>query len=264
MHRHFRVTDSTNARARELAAAGAPHGTVVTADEQTEGRGRQGRAWVAPRGRALLYSLLLRPLGDRPLLPLAAALAVCEAAEELVAAPSPGGTEQPRDLACKIKWPNDVLVEGRKLAGILIEAHPATGEGRRSGDDWAVIGVGLNLTIASEEFPPELRDRATSLAAATTAGAKAARSGPGATQRGAIAPTLRCTALLSAALGRWVDAEDEAILDAWRERDALEGHEVRWDGGSGVAGGVDSRGNLIVATSTGPVTLSAGEVHLGG
>ncbi len=75
--------DSTNTRARELAAAGAPHGTVVTADEQTEGRGRQGRSWSAPAGKALLYSAILRPLGERPLLPLAAGLAVCEAAEEL-------------------------------------------------------------------------------------------------------------------------------------------------------------------------------------
>jgi BirA family transcriptional regulator, biotin operon repressor / biotin---[acetyl-CoA-carboxylase] ligase len=250
-------------RARELAGAGAPHGTVVTADEQTEGRGRQGHVWVAPRGRALLYSLLLRPLGERPLLPLAAALAVCETAEELAAGPSPGGAEQPRDLACKIKWPNDVLVEGRKLAGILIEAHPATGEGRRSGDDWAVIGVGLNLTIAPDEFPPELRDRATSLSIAAGAGAIAAGFPPGATQSRAITPTLRCTAVLSAAFGRWVNAEEEAILAAWGRRDALEGREVSWDGGSGIAGGVDGRGNLIAATATGPVTLSAGEVHLG-
>jgi BirA family biotin operon repressor/biotin-[acetyl-CoA-carboxylase] ligase len=256
-HRHFRRCDSTNTRARELAGAGAPHGTVVTAGEQTEGRGRQGRTWVAPRGRALLYSLLLRPLGERPLLPLCAALAVCETAEELGAGPSPGGAEQPRGLACRIKWPNDVLVEGRKLAGILIEAHPATGEGRRSGDDWAVIGVGLNLTIASEEFPPDLRDRATSLAT--------------------VAPNHRSavpfphiwgernsgSSVLSARLGRWIDAENDEILAAWRARDALEGREVSWDGGSGVAGGVDGRGNLVVIAPGGDrIALNAGEVHL--
>src|ERR1700688_3044794 len=99
-HRHYLQTDSTNTRARELAAAGAPHGTIVTAADQTEGRGRQGRTWTAPPGKALLYSAVLRPLGDRPLLPLAAALAVCEAAETL----------QP-EIECGVKWPNDVQVE---------------------------------------------------------------------------------------------------------------------------------------------------------
>src|SRR5215813_4467291 len=144
-HRHFARTDSTNDRARELAAAGAPHGTVVTAAEQTAGRGRQGRSWTAPAGKALLYSALLRPLEERHMmLPLAVPLAVCEAAEAL----RPG-------LECGVKWPNDVLVAGRKLAGVLIEARPR--------DGWAVIGVGLNLTIAEDEFPPDLRDTATSV-----------------------------------------------------------------------------------------------------
>ena len=144
-HRHFARTGSTNTRARELAAAGAPHGTVVTADEQTAGRGRQGRTWTAPPGKALLYSAVLRPLHPRhSVLPLAVPLAVCEAAEAL----------RP-DIACQVKWPNDVHLEGRKLAGILIEARPQ--------DGWAVIGVGLNLTIAPSDFPDDLRDKATSL-----------------------------------------------------------------------------------------------------
>ena len=133
-HRHFVRTDSTNTRARELAAAGAPHGTVVTAGEQSEGRGRQGRSWTAPPGKALLYSAILRPLDSQDaLLPLAVPLAVCEAAEEL----EPG-------IECGVKWPNDVFVDGRKLAGVLIESRPQ--------DGWAVIGVGLNLSIAPEEF----------------------------------------------------------------------------------------------------------------
>src|SRR5262249_45350932 len=81
-HRHYRGVDPTNTRARELAAEGAPHGTVLTADEQTEGRGRQGRTWAAPAGAALLYSAILRPLDERPLLlPLAVPIAVCETAE---------------------------------------------------------------------------------------------------------------------------------------------------------------------------------------
>src|SRR4051794_29593818 len=116
-HRHYRLTDSTNARAKELAASGAPGGLVVTAHEQSAGRGRQGREWFAPPGGALLYSALLRPLGDRPLLPLAAPLAVCEAAESLA------------EIECSVKWPNDVWVEGRKLSGILVEGRPE--------EDWA-------------------------------------------------------------------------------------------------------------------------------
>jgi BirA family biotin operon repressor/biotin-[acetyl-CoA-carboxylase] ligase len=139
-HVHHRVSDSTNARARELAAAGAPHGTLVTADSQTAGRGRQGRSWTAAPGDALLMSLLVRRVD--PLLPLAAAVAVCESLAPLDA---------------RIKWPNDVWLDnGRKVAGILLEGRPQEG--------WAVIGIGLN--VLTLEFPPELRGTATSLALA--------------------------------------------------------------------------------------------------
>jgi BirA family transcriptional regulator, biotin operon repressor / biotin---[acetyl-CoA-carboxylase] ligase len=233
-HRHYARTDSTNTRARELAAAGSPHGTVVTAAEQTEGRGRQGRSWSAPAGTALLYSALLRPLEQRhALLPLGAAIAVCEAAEELA----------PR-TRCELKWPNDVQVEGRKLAGILIEARPQ--------DGWGVVGIGLNLTISSEEFPSELRDSAVSLFAG---GDEASHSS--AAVLGAAA------AALSHRLASWVEADPEAVLDAWRERDALRGKEVAWEGGSGIADGVDARGYLLVVPPSGErIALGAGEIHL--
>jgi BirA family biotin operon repressor/biotin-[acetyl-CoA-carboxylase] ligase len=277
-HRHFRVTDSTNTRARELAAAGAPHGTVITADEQTEGRGRQGRSWSAPAGKALLYSAILRPLGDRPLLPLAAGLAVCEAAEELAADLAGESTAaglgdhgvRSEGVKCQVKWPNDVLLEGHKLAGVLIEARPQ--------DDWAVIGVGLNLTIAPEEFPPELRDRATSLVPIPGATRWRAEGTPtrytaigsefGATRWRADRALTRYTAVMSRRLGRWVDAEDTEILAAWRERDALKGRQVSWedgspDGGSGVADGVGDGGGLVVVVPGGDrVVLDSGEVHL--
>src|SRR5919204_5745856 len=139
--RHFGVTESTNERGRELALAGAPSGTVVTAGEQTAGRGRRGRTWTAPAGKALLCSAILRPLERKhALLPLAVPLAVCEAVESLV------------PLECRVKWPNDVWHEGRKLAGVLIEARPP---------DWAVIGIGLNVSIEPEEFPDDLRQPAT-------------------------------------------------------------------------------------------------------
>ncbi len=224
-HRHYRRTDSTNARARELAESGAPHGTVLTAEEQTAGRGRQGRIWTAPGGKALLYSAILRPLDWRHLLlPLAVPLAVCEAAEEL----EPG-------LECRIKWPNDVWVGERKLGGVLIEAKPQ--------DGWAVIGVGLNLAIEPGELPPELRERAASLKG--EASAEQARQA------------------LDRRLARWVEADAGSILEAWRTRDALRGGEVSWGEGSGVANGISDKGDLVVLGAGGErFVLGAGEVHL--
>jgi BirA family transcriptional regulator, biotin operon repressor / biotin---[acetyl-CoA-carboxylase] ligase len=224
-HRHFRDVDSTNTRARKLAEAGAPHGTVVTAEEQTAGRGRQGRTWTAPAGKALLYSAILRPLDERHLLlPLAVPLAVCEAAEELDSG-----------IACRVKWPNDVWVDERKLAGVLLEARPQ--------DGWAVIGVGLNLKISAEELLPELRERATSL------------------DSGASPEEAR--QILDRCLNRWVGADTGGVLEAWRERDALKGREISWDGGAGVADGIEDSGNLVVLGAGGErLVLGAGEVHL--
>lgn len=224
-HRHYRVTDSTNSRARELVEAGAPGGTVITAREQTEGRGRQGRVWTAPEGKALLYSAILRPLGERHLLlPLAVPLAVCAAAEALRP-----GTE------CQVKWPNDVWLGGSKLAGILIEAKPQ--------EAWAVIGVGLNLSIEPDEFPDDLRQPATSLGGRVT---------PEAARRE-----------LDAQLTRWVEADEAEVLADWRRRDGLRGREVAWEDGSGVADGIDDRGNLVVVVpGGGRVSLGAGEVQL--
>jgi BirA family biotin operon repressor/biotin-[acetyl-CoA-carboxylase] ligase len=220
---HHLVTDSTNERAKRLAAAGAPHGTLVTAGEQTAGRGRQGRSWVAPPGRALLMSLVLRGLDARtPLAPLAAAVAVCHAFPE----------------ANGIKWPNDVWVDGRKVAGILIEGRPQAG--------WAVLGIGLNVATEPDEFPDELREIATSLRAAGSA----------------LASPAEALAALLPTLDEWLAAPPEAVLAAWRERDALRGQAISWTGGSGVADGVDDDGSLLVRTADGPRTLRAGEVHL--
>jgi BirA family biotin operon repressor/biotin-[acetyl-CoA-carboxylase] ligase len=245
-HRHYRLTDSTNARARELVEAGAPGGTVVTAAEQTAGRGRQGRTWSAPPGKGLLYSAVLRPLDGRHLLlPLAVPLAVCETAEEL----EPG-------IECQIKWPNDIWVDGRKLAGILIEAKPQ--------DGWAVIGVGLNLSIAPDEFPPELRETAISIFDSSERGqGKSRRSLPAVAPAGFPPPPLTTAAALNRHLTRWVEADHEAILAAWRSRDALRGRKVSWAGGSGVADGIEDSGDLVVVAGGGDrIVLGAGEVHL--
>jgi BirA family biotin operon repressor/biotin-[acetyl-CoA-carboxylase] ligase len=245
-HRHYRVTDSTNTRARGLVEAGAPGGTVVTARGQTAGRGRVGRVWTAPEGKALLYSAILRPLDERHrLLPLSVPLAVCAAAEAL----RPG-------ISCQVKWPNDIWLEGRKLSGILIEAKPQ--------DGWAVIGVGLNLTIAPEEFPADLRQPAISLfGPADESQAKSRRSLPAVAPTGLPLTPSTAAAVLNRQLDNWAWAKDEEVLDEWRRRDGLLGREVAWEDGSGVADGIDDRGNLIVAIAGGDrVSLGAGEVQL--
>lgn len=223
---HHRLTDSTNERAKALAAAGAPHGTLVTAAEQSAGRGRQGRSWVAPPGRAVLMSLLLRDLGEHDAaLPLAAAVAVCEACE--AAAP----------VRCAIKWPNDIWIERRKVAGILVEGRPQ--------DGWAVLGIGLNVALRPEDFPDELRGRATGMGLE-----------PDDVDR-VLAELLRH---LEARLAQPV----AAMLGDWRARDVLHGREINWNGGSGTAEGVDDAGRLLVRTPTGEIAeLDAGEVHIG-
>ncbi len=214
---HFRLTDSTNEQARILAGRGAPHGTLVTATEQSAGRGRQGRGWSAPRGRALLCSLVIR---DPPrLLPLATGAAVAEIV----------GTH------ARIKWPNDLLRDGRKVGGILVEGRPQ--------EHWAVVGIGLNVALREEDFPPDLAGRAGTLGLAVEA----------------VEPALE---RVLASLDRWLTAEPAAVLEAVRARDALLGRQVRWAAGEGRGAGVDEKGRLLVETGAGVVALDAGEVHL--
>jgi BirA family biotin operon repressor/biotin-[acetyl-CoA-carboxylase] ligase len=214
---HHRLTDSTNERAKQLAAAGAPHGTLVTADEQTAGRGRQGRVWTAPPRSAVLMSVVLRELDER--LPLTAAVALCHALP----------------VEAAIKWPNDVWIGGRKVAGILVEGRPQEG--------WAVLGVGLN--VGTEGFPAELAEVATSLHLC-----------------GVDTTPAHVVDDLLASLSRWLDAPPARVLEAWRSLDALKGQRVRWTGGEGIADGIDDSGALRVETASGLVTLDAGEVHL--
>jgi BirA family transcriptional regulator, biotin operon repressor / biotin---[acetyl-CoA-carboxylase] ligase len=215
---HLRVTDSTNTRARELAVAGAPHGTLVTAAEQSAGRGRQGRTWTAPAGRALLCSVVVRR--PPPLLSLLAGVATADAV----------GPQ------ARLKWPNDVHVNGRKVAGILVEGRPQEG--------WAIVGVGINVAVRPEEFPPELADSAGTLGL-----------GPE-----AIEPLL---ARLLSALARWLAAPADEMLAAVRARDALLGQTITWAGGTARGAGIDAHGRLLVDTPDGRQALNAGEVHLG-
>ena len=228
---HLRLTDSTNERARALALAGAPHGTLVTADEQSAGRGRQGRRWSAPARSSLLMSLVLR----RPpqLLPLAAAVALAE-----VAGPD-----------ALIKWPNDIVIrsatgaELAKLAGILVEA--------RLQDGWAVLGIGLNVAVRLADLPQELqRPAGGDTLPAATLGLRSEQ----------IEPVL--SALLGA-LERRLREPAEQTLRAWRARDALLGREIAWSGGRGLARGIDGDGRLVLEREDGArLALAAGEVHL--
>ncbi|MBV9820151.1 MAG: biotin--[acetyl-CoA-carboxylase] ligase [Solirubrobacterales bacterium] len=245
---HLRACDSTNLRARDLAEAGAPHGTLVTAGEQRAGRGRQGRTWSAPAGTALLCSLVLR--SPPPLLSLIAGLAVADVARAELAGAGAAGAESAGVGAARVgavgvgaagveamvKWPNDVLVGGRKVAGILVEARPQ--------HDWAVLGVGINVAMRPDDLPEEVR------ASAGTLG-----RGPA-----AIEPVLE---ELLDRLGVWLAAPTAAILEALRERDALRGRPVRWGGGAGIGAGIDERGRLLVADDAGRrLALEIGEVHL--
>jgi BirA family biotin operon repressor/biotin-[acetyl-CoA-carboxylase] ligase len=199
---------------------------VVTASEQSAGRGRYGRTWTAPAGKALLYSAILRPLDERhALLPLAVPLAVCEAME--MVAPVRG----------RVKWPNDVWIEESKVAGVLIEARPP---------DWAVIGIGINLAIEPSEFPADLRWPAASV-------------GHGVTVEQALSA-------LNDALSERVESPASDVLASFRGRDALAGGEVSWEDageGTGTARGIDDRGNLVVEREDGEkVALGSGEVRL--
>jgi BirA family biotin operon repressor/biotin-[acetyl-CoA-carboxylase] ligase len=233
---HLDEVGSTNDTALRLARGGAPSGTVVLAEEQNAGRGRQGRAWTAPRGRSLTLSAVVRAASAAlGLLPFAAAVAVSEACEDVA------------PVTCRIKWPNDVWVDARKLAGILIEARPQ--------ERWAVVGIGLNVDTAAEELDPELRHTATSLRIATGL------------------PIDRDRALdallghLASRLAQIEEAGRQAVLEDYRRRDALAGTRITWDERgatrSGDARGIDERGNLVVFTGSGErLALDSGEVHL--
>jgi BirA family transcriptional regulator, biotin operon repressor / biotin---[acetyl-CoA-carboxylase] ligase len=212
---HLRSVGSTSDRARELADGGAPHGAMVTADEQTAGRGRHGRGWVTPPGAAIAASLILREWDD--LLSLRAGLAVAD-----VAGP-----------AAKVKWPNDVWLDGRKVAGVLVET--------RNGSDWAVLGIGVNVALDPSTLPPEVAEIAGTLGRPADA----------------VEPTLE--ELLTALERRLAQPAADALADL-RTRDVLRGRRVRYVGGEGVAAGIDESGALLVESDDGTVPVATGEV----
>jgi len=235
------VTGSTNADLLARAAAGAAEGTVLAAEAQTAGRGRMGRTWVSPPAAALMFSVLLRPAavppGRRGWVPLLAGLAAAAAVRALTG------------VDARLKWPNDVLVGDRKLAGILAEQAA----------DAIVVGIGINVSTTRAELPVET---ATSLALEGAAGTSRPE-------------------LLVAVLGEiqhrylaWAGGASPGDPDAcglraeYRRRSATLGRRVRvefpgGDTASGTALDVDADGRLVISGADGPLAVSAGDVvHL--
>jgi len=236
LHR-LATTPSTNDEAKRGARAGAPHGATWVAEEQTEGRGRQGRSWVSPRGENLLFSVLLRVdcVPSRlPLVAIVAGLAVRDA----VARAAPRAD-------VRIKWPNDVLVGTKKVAGILVEAITV---GRRV--EAVVVGAGVN--VHTRVFPEEIEERATSVSLV---------SGEPPDRDALLGDILEgIDHDLHVVLARGLGVV-RARVDA---ADALRGRRVRNDSGdAGVASGIDDEGRLLVRRDDGVLTRwSAGEVPL--
>ena len=227
------ITTSTQDVAREEAEAGAVEGTVVFAEEQTAGRGRFGRAWMSPVGRNLYLTLVLRPdVARLRVLGMLAPLAVAQAVEETTR------------LAPRVKWPNDVLLSGRKFCGVLIDSEFAGAEPR-----YALVGIGVNVNYDVDQV---IADVATSM--------KAARGRD--TSREVV---------LAALLNR-IEAlyeEPTSVRAQWRERLETLGREVkvtfRGEVFEGVAEDVDEAGNLLLRLADGTVrTFEAGEVSLRG
>lgn len=232
-------TSSTNDLATRAARDGAPHGATWVAEQQTQGRGRRGHTWLSPAGENLLFSVLLRvPCAPARIPPIAlvAGLAVRDA----IAAAT--GVE------IAIKWPNDVLVGSRKVAGVLVEA--VTIGSRVEG---VVIGIGINVHTRS--FPEEIVGIATSVALVATS------SSPPADRASILASVLSSLDRdVHVVVGRGLGL----LHGRLQQSDALRGHRVRSDSGDeGVASGIDEDGRLLVRRDDGVLARwSAGEVHL--
>jgi BirA family biotin operon repressor/biotin-[acetyl-CoA-carboxylase] ligase len=223
--------DSTQRVAFDLAAAGAPDRTVVRAEVQTAGRGRRGRVWEAAPGTSLLASILVRPnpreRGLLPTLSLVTAVAVAEALERTAG------------VVARLKWPNDVLVGGRKVSGILLES--------RAGSE-PVVAIGIGVNLLQTEFADELTGRATSVLL---------ESGRAVTADAMLAAVL-------AAFDVWrrrLETDGfEPIRASWRTRGDTLGRVVRVGDAEGVAKDIDADGALVLETAAGRRRVVAGEV----
>jgi BirA family biotin operon repressor/biotin-[acetyl-CoA-carboxylase] ligase len=233
------IVGSTMDEVADLAAAGEPEGTVVVAEEQTAGRGRFGRRWTAPRGTALLCSLLLRPnlpAAALPVLSLVAGVALAEAIEEVTG------------LSPRLKWPNDVWLgpDDRKVAGILAVSRHGAAAGH------VVLGIGVNVNVPPAALPP----------GATSLLVEAGREAP--------VDNLLSRLLQQVNLGyrAYVGCAGAPPLDGWRRRAALIGTTIQIEQDSGVTVGrfvgVADDGRLLLATLDGGLrSFAAGEINRG-
>ncbi len=229
-----RETASSNTLALILGARGAPEGSVVVADYQTAGRGRQGRRWIAPPGTSLLVSVLLRPNCSTDRIPQLSLVCGVAAREALALS----GVET------HLKWPNDLLLNRKKVGGILLEATSGS-----LGSPAVVVGMGLNVNQTREDFPPELLDRATSLAI----------------ENGRSMDREALLDLLLSSLDRWYVTYFRdgfaPVRAAWLDGAAGLGHRVRLGGQGGRVVDLGSDGSLILETNGGRrLHIRAGEV----
>lgn len=223
---------STNDELRILAQAGAPEGLVLLAEQQTAGRGRRGAAWFSPSGESLAFSILLRPAAPKSLWPrysLATGLAVAEAVETC-------------GLQAGIKWPNDVWIGRRKVAGILVEA----------GADFVIIGIGLNVKTTC--FPPEVSEIATSLCLESS-------------QDFSRAEVLSAVIRKFANRSRQIDQDFPELIAAVRQRCVLSGNRVSLLTSSGqrtgIVEGISEGGELLLRSASGlERIIQADEVRL--
>lgn len=234
------VTDSTNARAGAAGDAGASEGLVVIADQQTAGKGRLGRSWVSPAAVNLYLSVLLRP----PVLPVEApqltflsAVAVCRAISEV------------SGLEPTVKWPNDVLLHGRKTAGLLNEMSSETDR-----VNYVVLGIGVNLNMRAEQFPTQLRYPATSLS--IELGHQVSR----------LAFTRSLLQQIDTLYAAYLASGPRSVLAAWEEYCDLTGKPIVVDCQSrlirGIMAGLDDDGALLVKTAAGSFErVLAGDVR---
>ncbi len=238
---HRATVDSTNLLAAELARDGAMEGTAVVAEAQSAGRGRLGRTWASPSNLNLYLSVILRPaVGPMAVTPLSLVAAVA-VAEAILATTG---------LRSGIKWPNDVLLGERKVAGILTEMDAEADRVRH-----VILGIGVNLNATSRDFPTELRRKASSLRIATRRRVDRAR----------FAATLLDE--LERHYDRFVQGGFRALRDVYEAYHCLPGRHVRVEGRRGPRGtarGVDDAGALLVETPDGVVAVTAGEVSLHG
>jgi BirA family biotin operon repressor/biotin-[acetyl-CoA-carboxylase] ligase len=221
--------EASCASTQHLLPPEAPEGAVAVCDEQTAGRGRLGRAWQAPAGTSILCSVMLRPPPERPAaqLSLVGAVAVARLVE--------GATR----MNAQVKWPNDVLLAGAKVAGILAEGR----------DGAVVLGIGLNVNQASSELPER---------AGPPAGSLRTADGTLRDRPGLLAGLLR---ELEQAYDAWFAGGLEAIRSELEARDALLDSAVDAGGARGVARGLGPAGELVVETDDGRVLVSSGEVR---